>query len=152
MGTLVASPFLGRDPEVLSSAAEYGSLATFYIFPDLSCRQNGLYRLRFTLMKVPMGPNMVEGGQGSLCGSVDSDVFEVFSAKDFPGMRPSTLLTKDLKRQGAGVSVKKGKAPPSAGNGYGMMMKEKRGDGEDGSADEAEREVKGKGRPRKRRG
>ena len=149
MGTLVASPFLGQDPEVPSSKNEYGNLATFYIFPDLSCRQNGLYRLRFTLMKVPMGPNMVEGGQGSLCGSVDSDVFEVFSAKDFPGMRPSTLLTKDLKRQGAGVSVKKGKAPPSGGA---AMVKEKRGDGENGSGDEVEPEVKGKGRPRKKRG
>ena len=39
---------------------------------------------------------------------VNSDVFEVFSAKDFPGMRASSVLTKGLKLQGANVQVKKG--------------------------------------------
>lgn len=48
------------------------------------------------------------GGKSSMIGTVESDVFEVFSAKDFPGMRASTALTKELKRQGATVSVKKG--------------------------------------------
>ena len=60
-------------------------------------------------------PNMGEGGQGSIAGSVDSEIFEVFSAKDFPGMRASTALTKELKRQGATVSVKKGKSQSKRG-------------------------------------
>ena len=150
MGTLVASPFIGTDPEAPAPAVEYANLATFFIFPDLSCRQNGLYRLRFTLMKVAIGPNLVEGTPGSLCGDIESEVFEVFSAKDFPGMRASTLLTRELKRQGAGVSVKKGK-PPS-GTAAAAAAKEKRGESDSGSGEEEEVEARGKGRPRKRRG
>lgn len=117
MGTLVASPFVGTDPEASESSNNSARLGCFFVFPDLSCRQNGLYRLRFTLMKVSM-PNVTnpsQGGQGSIAGSVDSEVFEVFSAKDFPGMRPSTALTKELKRQGATVSVKKGKGQRKRG-------------------------------------
>ena len=124
MGTLVASPFVGIDPEAPESSDDNARLGCFFIFPDLSCRQNGHYRLRFTLMKVSM-PNMTEGGQGSITGSIDSEVFEVFSAKDFPGMRASTALTKDLKRQGATVSVKKGKSQRKRGS-----------DGSDKSSDE----------------
>jgi hypothetical protein len=37
-----------------------------------------------------------------------SDVFEVYPAKTFPGMVPSTELTKRLKEQGCLISVKKG--------------------------------------------
>ena len=107
MGTLVASPFIGIDPDAPASSDANSRLGCFFVFPDLSCRQNGFYRLRFTLMKVnvEMTPT---GGRSSIVGTVESDVFEVFSAKDFPGMRASTALTKELKRQGAAVSVKKG--------------------------------------------
>lgn len=52
-----------------------------------------------------------------IIGLVESEMFEVFSAKDFPGMRPSTTLTKELKRQGAAVSVKKGNEPKPAKKG-----------------------------------
>jgi hypothetical protein len=37
-----------------------------------------------------------------------SDIFEVFAAKDFPGMRTSTKLTAGLKKAGAGIGLKKG--------------------------------------------
>ena len=107
MGTLVASPFVGTDPDAPPSRDANARLGCFFIFPDLSCRQNGLYRLRFTLMKVNVEV-MPTGGRSSMVGAVESDVFEVFSAKDFPGMRASTALTRELKRQGATVSVKKG--------------------------------------------
>ena len=167
MGTLVASPFVGIDPEAPPSTIQNANLATFFIFPDLSCRQNGLYRLRFTLMKVPIGPNMPEGGQGRVCSNIDSDVFEVFSAKDFPGMRASTLLTRELKKQGAGVSVKKGKvfagpasttttmsATTSAAEEKKRLNSEHESanEGTGGGGDDEVEEVKGKGRPRKRRG
>ncbi|SLM39394.1 Velvet factor [Lasallia pustulata] len=108
MGTLVASPFVGNDPEASGSGGlENSKLGCFFIFPDLSCRQHGLYKLRFTLMS--LGAEITHtGGRASVVGSVESDVFEVYSAKDFPGMRASTTLTRELKKQGAGVSVKKG--------------------------------------------
>ena len=131
MGTLVASPFIGVDPAAPETGNEHSRLGCFFIFPDLSCRQNGLYRLRFTLMKVSM-PSMTEDGQGSIAESIDSEVFEVFSAKDFPGMRASTTLTKELKRQGATVSVKKGKNQRKRGG----SQSERSSD--DGSSREAE--------------
>lgn len=96
---------------------------------------------------------MAEGDQTSICGTVESDVFEVFSAKDFPGMRASTALTRDLKRQGAPVSVKKGK-DTTASSAAANSGKEKRGEKSDDSrsVEEVEAETEGKGRPRKRRG
>lgn len=129
MGTLVASPFVGTDPEAPDSSNKNARLGCFFVFPDLSCRQNGHYRLRFTLMKVNM-PNMTENGQGSIAGSFDSDMFEVFSAKDFPGMRASTALTKELKRQGATVSVKKGKSQRKRGSSVSERSSDEGSDGE----------------------
>jgi len=171
MGTLVASPFVCADPDIpplklskqedggktrkssttssLSSIGDNSRISTFFIFPDLSCRQNGLYRLRFTLMNLPL-PNMHRDGsnEGRTIECVDSDVFEVYSAKDFPGMRPSTRLTKELKRMGAAVSVKKGK-------GFGGGGKRESGESvESGSASgesEGAGKGKGKGRQKKKR-
>ena len=108
MGTLVASPFIGTDPDAPASETKNARLGCFFIFHDLSCRQNGLYKLRFTLMHVNVELAFT-GSRGKILSTVESDVFEVFSAKDFPGMRPSTALTIDLKRQGANIQVKKGK-------------------------------------------
>ena len=106
-GTLVASPFAGTDLDAPASRDDNARLGCFFVFPDLSCRQVGRYRLRFQIMKV--SPELlVVGGHTRVVRTVESDAFEVFSAKDFPGMRASTALTKDLKRQGAPVSVKKG--------------------------------------------
>ncbi|KAL8709347.1 MAG: hypothetical protein Q9220_005940 [cf. Caloplaca sp. 1 TL-2023] len=107
MGTIVASPFIGTDPAAPHSASRDSKTACFFIFPDVSCRQTGHYRLRFTLMQIDVS-SLPEGSSSMTLGVVESDVFEVFLAKDFPGMRPSTVLTKELKRQGAPVSVKKG--------------------------------------------
>ena len=107
MGTLVANPFIGIDPETPTSAPENSRTGCFFIFHDLSCRQNGLYRLHFTLVSVNV--NTLEiGDPMPTIATVDSDVFEVFSAKDFPGMRASSVLTRGLKLQGANVQVKKG--------------------------------------------
>ena len=108
MGIIVASPFVGTDPDVPASAVENARLGCFFIFPDLSCRQSGLYRLRFTLMQLSVDNLAVSSSADIIVGMVESDIFEVFSAKDFPGMRASTALTKELKQQGATVSVKKG--------------------------------------------
>lgn len=79
-------------------------------------------------MKVSI-PNMAEGGQGSIAGSIDSEEFEVFSAKDFPGMRASTALTKELKRQGATVSVKKGKGQRKRGSSVSERSSDEGSDG-----------------------
>ncbi|KAG6999377.1 CTP synthase [Physcia stellaris] len=104
-GTLAASPFTATDPDVPALADQNARLACFFIFSDLSCRQVGRYRLRFNIMKIS-GEHLIQGSTLPVLRSVESDEFEVYSAKDFPGMKASTSLIRDLKRQGALTIVK----------------------------------------------
>ncbi|KAI0841656.1 velvet factor-domain-containing protein [Hypoxylon sp. FL0890] len=98
MGTIVSSPFVGFD--------ENNEEGCFFCFPDLSCRTPGSFRLRFSL--VVLDPNSVPGSRTPVLATAMSDVFTVYNAKDFPGMRASTALTKRLKEQGCLISIKKG--------------------------------------------
>ncbi|RDI79356.1 hypothetical protein Vi05172_g10558 [Venturia inaequalis] len=99
MGQLVASPSVAKD--------EHDIEGCFFCFPDLSCRTNGRYRLRFILMRIdPV--NLHVGGFSPILTEVLSEVFTVYTAKDFPGMRPSSALTRALKLQGCNIQVKKG--------------------------------------------
>ena len=99
MGQVVSSPAVVKD--------ENGVSGCFFCFPDLSCRQPGKYRLRFVLMRIdPL--NFHVGGTNPLLAHIMSDVFTVYAAKDFPGMRPSSALTRALKAQGCNIQVKKG--------------------------------------------
>jgi hypothetical protein len=99
MGQLVASPSVAKDEQDVEGC--------FFCFPDLSCRTHGRYRLRFVLMRIdPM--NLHVGGSSPILTEVMSDVFTVYTAKDFPGMRPSSALTRALKLQGCNIQVKKG--------------------------------------------
>jgi len=99
MGTLVASPFVGRDENNIEGC--------FFCFPDLSCRTTGKYRLKFVL--VVLDPfRMRPGERAPFQATIITEVFQVYAAKDFPGMRSSTELTKRLKEQGCLISVKKG--------------------------------------------
>jgi hypothetical protein len=99
MGTLVASPYQAKD--------ERGIAGTFFVFPDLSCCSPGRYRLHMKLLRVDPS-NMQQGAIHATVASVITDVFSVFTAKDFPGMRASSALLKALRRQGLNVGVKKG--------------------------------------------
>ena len=110
MGTLVSSPFVGHDEE--------GKEGCFFCFPDLSCRTHGKYRLRFVLMRLEPSELQPEGCTPIITETM-SDVFTVYTAKEFPGMRPSTSLTKALKRQGCAISVKKGNEKAIGGSGSG---------------------------------
>ncbi|EME45663.1 hypothetical protein DOTSEDRAFT_71382 [Dothistroma septosporum NZE10] len=99
MGTLVASPYQAKD--------ERGTAGTFFVFPDLSCRSPGKFRLRFKLLRVDP-TNTTPGSISGSVASMTTDVFSVYTAKDFPGMRASSALLKALRRQGLNVGVKKG--------------------------------------------
>lgn len=98
MGTVVSSPFAGHDEN-----NEYGC---FFCFPDLSCRTPGSFRLQFSFMV--LDPSSTPGHRTPVVALVMSDVFTVYNAKDFPGMKASTALTKRLKEQGCLISIKKG--------------------------------------------
>lgn len=96
MGNLVASPFVGVD--------EHGQEGCFFCFPDISCRTPGKYRLKFSLIALDSRP----GAKSPVKVEVLSDIFQTFSAKEFPGMSESSALAKTLKQQGCNIPTKKG--------------------------------------------
>ncbi|KAF2714551.1 hypothetical protein K504DRAFT_496476 [Pleomassaria siparia CBS 279.74] len=122
MGQLVASPSVAKD--------EHDVEGCFFCFPDLSCRTHGKYRLRFVLMRIdPM--NLHVGGFSPILTEVLSDVFTVYTAKDFPGMRPSSALTRALKLQGCNIQVKKGNEKALARKRLTASQEHEDGDGDD---------------------
>ncbi|KAJ6163600.1 hypothetical protein N7497_003579 [Penicillium chrysogenum] len=72
--------------------------ATFFIFADLSIRSAGLYRLQFRLMN--WGSVEDTGQSMPILAQAWSDPFRVYPAKDFPGMRDSSILAEGLKELG----------------------------------------------------
>lgn len=135
MGTLVASPFVGLD--------ETGEEGCFFCFPDLSCRTPGTFRLKFAL--VVLDPTRMHHGERSdIVATAMSEPFQVYNAKDFPGMKASTPLTKRLKEQGCLISIKKGNEKSSSSHGRG-------GDDEDDEDEDEEGESKSRSRKRQKR-
>ncbi|CAF3467578.1 unnamed protein product [Fusarium graminearum] len=99
MGSLVNAPFVGKD--------EHGEEGTFFCFADLSCRTPGSFRLKFSMAKIDPLRGKEQGRFPNLA-QAQTEVFTVYTAKDFPGMQASTKLTKRLKEQGCIISIKKG--------------------------------------------
>ncbi|KAI9037881.1 velvet factor family protein [Aspergillus affinis] len=93
--TTTSAPFILPNPNPPSKTE---IPATFYIFSDLSVRTAGLYRLQFRLMN--WGSVEDTGKSMPILAETWSDPFRVFPAKDFPGMRDSSALTRGLKEMG----------------------------------------------------
>lgn len=96
--------------------------AGYFIFPDLSVRHEGKYRLSFALyeeLKDPkdMDPDDRSSAGVHLRGGVDAFVshrlevksspFIVFSAKKFPGLSESTALSRMVAEQGCRVRIRR---------------------------------------------
>lgn len=103
--------------------------AGYFIFPDLSVRHEGKYRLNFHLYEEvkdpkdgdkdsPMSPMrpMTNSSDSSprtpqtflnFRLQVDSAQFTVFSAKKFPGLDPSTNLSRIIAEQGCRVRIRR---------------------------------------------
>ncbi|EJD04827.1 uncharacterized protein FOMMEDRAFT_153953 [Fomitiporia mediterranea MF3/22] len=77
-----------------------GRDAGFFVFPDLSVRTEGTYRLKLTLFEV-IGANVHH------CKSIFSAAFYVYTAKKFPGMEESTNLSCALADQGIKIRIRK---------------------------------------------
>lgn len=150
MGTLVASPFVGLD--------EKGEEGCFFCFPDLSCRTPGVFRLKFALVVLDPA-RMCTGDRSAIVATAMSESFQVYNAKDFPGMQASTLLTKRLKEQGCLISIKKGNEKREVGGAGGSGRGEEDEDDEEGEGEEGGDgggggglgEGKGRGRKRVKR-
>ncbi len=72
----------------------------FFVFGDLSVKQEGRFRLLFSLHK------MVDNAAMTLA-STTSDVFQVFATKSFPGLAESTFLTRSFSDQGVRLRLRK---------------------------------------------
>ncbi|KAI9233249.1 MAG: velvet factor, partial [Podila humilis] len=98
MGSLVVSPILLNNPD--------GVPGWYFSFPDLSIRTEGVYTLKFALMRFDFLSGE-EGQQAStLVAEETSEPFTVFSAKKFPGMTESTELSKAFAKQGLKIPIR----------------------------------------------
>lgn len=97
------SRFISRSSHRSNVSSLRGPPGLFFIFPDMSVRKAGQYRMCFKLMKMNMEP-----GQTSLptISTIISDVFNVVNAKDFDQVQPSTQLVRGLVERGAGYPLK----------------------------------------------
>ncbi|KAJ4463464.1 velvet factor-domain-containing protein [Lentinula lateritia] len=93
-GSVVSSLYHLKDPQ-------HGNEdAGFFVFPDLSVRTEGSYRLKLSLYEV-VGSNVRH------CRSIFSAPFYVYTAKKFPGMEESTPLSCSLADQGIKIRIRK---------------------------------------------
>ena len=97
--------------------------AGYFIFPDLSVRHEGRYRLSFNLYEetkkledtdkdVSMDGKKSAGGASPDASfdwrmEVKSDPFTVYSAKKFPGLAESTNLSRTVAEQGCRVRIRR---------------------------------------------
>ncbi|KAH8714367.1 velvet factor-domain-containing protein [Ilyonectria robusta] len=104
--------------------------AGYFIFPDLSVRHEGRYRLTFSLFETTKEEKDfdLEPTDGDLPPGVDWRMeiktlpFSVFSAKKFPGLMESTQLSKTVADQGCRVRIRRDvrmrKRDGKSGGGY----------------------------------
>lgn len=79
---------------------------------DLVANMGGSDRLRFSFVDVKpkadqKGDAPVKTGKSPILASVFSDVFQVYSAKKFPGVCDSTELSKCFATQGIKIPIRK---------------------------------------------
>ncbi|KAG6020466.1 hypothetical protein E4U41_002829 [Claviceps citrina] len=89
--------------------------AGYFIFPDLSVRHEGYFRLSFSLFETtkedkdfdtePTDPDLPPGVDWRM--EIKTQPFNVFSAKKFPGLMESTQLSKTVADQGCRVRIRR---------------------------------------------
>ncbi|KAF5009043.1 hypothetical protein FDECE_4730 [Fusarium decemcellulare] len=104
IGSLAASAFRLGDVK--------GTPGIWFVLQDLSVRTEGPFRLRFSFVNVgrPGGagaPANVNQGRAPILSSCFSEVFNVYSAKKFPGVCESTPLSKTFASQGIKIPIRK---------------------------------------------
>ncbi|CDH58233.1 predicted protein [Lichtheimia corymbifera JMRC:FSU:9682] len=77
-----------------------GKEGAYFVFPDMSVRDEGIYRLNMCLFEIQQ--SSVTFLQSSL-----SDSFAVYSAKKFPGMHMSCALACHFAEQGLKIRIRK---------------------------------------------
>jgi hypothetical protein len=114
-------PVLTGTPVAGMAYLDRPTQAGYFIFPDLSVRHEGKYRLSFALFEelkdqkdmdaqAPTSPDVVNTPLGAHVShrlEVKSAPFTVFSAKKFPGLTESTALSRMVAEQGCRVRIRR---------------------------------------------
>ncbi|KAJ4289834.1 velum formation- protein [Kalmusia sp. IMI 367209] len=115
-------PVLTGTPVAGMAYLDRPSPAGYFIFPDLSVRHEGKYRLSFALYEELKEPKDMDPEDRSAVNAhpqagVDAHVshrlevksapFIVFSAKKFPGLSESTALSRMVAEQGCRVRIRR---------------------------------------------
>ncbi|KAF1918214.1 velvet factor-domain-containing protein [Ampelomyces quisqualis] len=110
-------PVLTGTPVAGMAYLERPTPAGYFIFPDLSVRHEGKYRLSFALFENlsevkdldPDDPDVIFDGNHFVThrAEVKSAPFTVFSAKKFPGLSESTALSRMVAEQGCRVRIRR---------------------------------------------
>ncbi|KAJ4297184.1 hypothetical protein N0V88_004102 [Collariella sp. IMI 366227] len=103
IGSLAASAFRLIDNQ--------DKIGIWFILQDLSVRTEGCFRLRFSFVNVgapvQSGNSAINKKRAPVLASVFSEVFQVYSAKKFPGVCESTALSKCFAGQGIKIPIRK---------------------------------------------
>ena len=115
--SISGTPVLTGTPVAGMAYLERPEPAGYFIFPDLSVRHEGKYRLSFALLENlsevkdldPDDPNVIHDGNRFVTNrcEVKSAPFTVFSAKKFPGLSESTALSRVVAEQGCRVRIRR---------------------------------------------
>ncbi|KAF2196365.1 hypothetical protein GQ43DRAFT_476388 [Delitschia confertaspora ATCC 74209] len=120
--TAQSFPVLTGTPVAGMAYLDRPTPAGYFIFPDLSVRHEGKYRLSFALyeeLKDPkdMDPDNHQAPPVHSQAGIDahvshrlevkSNAFTVFSAKKFPGLSESTALSRMVAEQGCRVRIRR---------------------------------------------
>ncbi|KAK9322375.1 velvet factor-domain-containing protein [Lipomyces orientalis] len=73
----------------------------YFLFPDLSVRQEGSYRLVFSVFEICEDVGAIWRAEAV------SDVLTVYSPKKFPGLDVSSALTREIASQGGKVRIRR---------------------------------------------
>ncbi|KAI4283431.1 MAG: hypothetical protein L6R38_002153 [Xanthoria sp. 2 TBL-2021] len=104
IGSLGVSAFKLTDPD--------NAMGIWFILQDLSVRTEGNFRLKMNFVNVGSPPSSsnshgVNSGSAPVLASCFSHVFQVYSAKKFPGVIESTHLSKCFATQGIKIPIRK---------------------------------------------
>jgi len=113
-----AFPVLTGTPVAGMAYLDRPAPAGYFIFPDLSVRHEGKYRLSFSLYEelkeqkdmdseTPQHAEIQKSAHVSHRLEVKSIPFTVFSAKKFPGLTESTALSRMVAEQGCRVRIRR---------------------------------------------
>ncbi|KAF1944908.1 hypothetical protein EJ02DRAFT_72108 [Clathrospora elynae] len=115
--TTASFPVLTGTPVAGMAYLDRPQPAGYFIFPDLSVRHEGKYRLSFALFENlsevkdldPEDPDVIFDGNHFVThrAEVKSAPFTVFSAKKFPGLSESTALSRMVAEQGCRVRIRR---------------------------------------------